>query len=141
MSDIEVVSLEEIQNNLENYHSKKIRISEFQFYVTTEMVYEDYYIQIGPKGGSAIHYDQGRKKVTLGSRLLNKANLTDGVHVSGGWKTIVALPSRKQLPKILREIEDGLVRNVKQYKTTYDNAAARLERINKLNEEYPELSI
>ena len=142
MSDIKTVSLENFKEDVTLYKNQKVRISEFQFFVLTDMIYDDYYLQVGPRGGVAVCYGKN-KKLTIGHYPFINATAIGGVEfkASGSWGHSTIFPGAHSMPRILANMEKVIVSNLKQYKRTYDNSAARLEKVQKLSKEYPEYSL
>lgn len=142
MSEIKTISLEDFQEDVTPYKSQKVRIKEFQFFSLSDMLYDDYYLQVGPRGGVIVCYGKN-KKLSVGHCPFVKGGAISGVEfrTSGSWCASTIFPPAHKLPRLLAVMERGLAANLKQYKKTYDSAKTRLEKVQKLSEEYPEYSL
>lgn len=142
MDDITTISLEELIENVDEYKNQKVRVNEFAFFTNSTMIYDDYCLQIGPRGGVTVCYGGG-KSLTVGLSPFKDADPEEGVwfKASGSYYKSLIFPTRKEIPRVLTNIEKSMKESVKQYKQTYDRAKARLDKVAELVEEYPEYSL
>ena len=146
MDDIVTVPLKTLQDNLNEYKKQKVKIAEFIFYVTGGMIYDDYYITVGPSGGVTINYDGG-KKLSVGKAAIEDGTLDKGiVHTRSqpcgyGKTRTVVLPPHRQVPKLLAQAEKQLIKSVAQYDKTLKSTIVRLEKITELSNKFPEYSL
>ena len=142
MTDITTVSLKTLQEDISSLKNKKVKLKEFAFFVNSTMVHDDYYLQIGPRGGVVVYYGKS-KQLNVGHYPFADATPEKGVVInqSGSYYSSNIFPPRKEVPRVLSQAEKCLRETVKQYKKTYDRANERLDKIIELGKEYPEYSL
>lgn len=144
MTEIITTSLEELQKDHKQFRNQNIRLKEFPLFHTGGRVYDDYHLIIGPNGGATVWYAKG-KTLAVGMRPFKEGNEEDGIwHTTRSGYTNInysIFPGRKDIPKVLKNVELDASKMVEQYKKTYLNAKKRLDAIRELNEKYPEYSL
>lgn len=144
MSDIIELPLKDLQDNFEDYKGKKVRIAEFLFFATNNSIFDDYYLDIGPRGGIIVRYARSQR-LSIGQASVLSGSVDGGIEfVTGsGWRAVrtVIFPPAPKMPKLLAAKEKELRAVVEQYKKTYHNAEKRLEAFIKINEKFPEYSL
>lgn len=145
MSDIQTVPLKELQDHIKEYKGQKVRIAEFMFFATSNAIYEDYYLVIGPRGGVTVHYATNGKTLNLGLAALKRGSVEEGIvhKVKSRYYTsnVLVFPPMSKVPGLMAKQEQLLRANLEQYEKTYLNAKERLDNFIKLNEKFPEYSL
>lgn len=138
------VSLKTFVNNFKSYRNKEVVLVDYPIFTYDEVVYDEYVLKVGPRGGIKVCYSNNKTlNVTVSSfknayescRQVTKIN--SGYY--GGSTTI--FPTVKQMPNVIKSYLTSLREKEAKYKRLYEKAESKVQKFNKILESYPEYTI
>lgn len=131
-----------LSNDFSTLKNKKITLHECPFFVNTQAIYDNYYIEVTKHNCIYIRYGKdGKKSVEVDRYSFDKRrNKNNGLYYNARKysSSILGLPSIKMVPTVLGKLKTAAEENAKTYKKCYEGATERLNKINELLVQYPE---